>query len=410
MTLPALQSVPDDLERRPDPYPWLDELRRSAPAQRLRIRGGLDAWIVTRYADVRRALTDPRLASDRRHAEDAYAVSPYFQRSAPGEKPSSMLTADPPYHTRLRTSVSRAFTARRVEDLRPRVQEITDQLIDAMAPLGEADLIAEFALPLPVQVMCELLGVPVADSGQFLEWTSSLLNLPTDWAGVQAAMAARQSIQDYLADLVARKHAEPADDLLSKLVQSEGDAALTDAEIASTGMVLLIGGHETTVNLIGASVRQLLADPARADAIRADASLLPPAIEEYLRHDGPNVLGVYRHTTEEVTFGDVTIPKGQIVVLSIGAANRDPERFTEPELVDADRPDNAHLAFGHGIHYCLGAPLARMTGDIAIRTLLTRLPDLTRTVPDDELEWRPSMLRGLAALPVRFTPGAATAG
>lgn len=403
MSLPAVETVPDDLERRADPYPWLDELRRSGPARRLRIRGGLDAWIVTRYEDVRNGLTDPRLASDRRHAEEVYATNPYFQKSA-DDKPTSMLTADPPYHSRLRASVSRAFTARRVADLRPGVQSIADALIDRFAPTGTADLIADYALPLPVRVICELLGVPVVDSARFLEWTACLVTPPVDAAGAQAVMAAYQAINAYMRDLVRQKHEHPGDDLLSRLVHEDADSRLTDAEIASTGMLLLIGGHETTVNLISGSVRELLRDPDRLAAVRSDPSSLTAAVEEYLRHDGPNVLGVYRHTTEEVTFGEVTIPKGQIVVLSIGAANRDPERFANPEIVDVDRVNNGHLAFGHGIHYCLGAPLARLMGDVAIVTLLRRLPGLAMAARDEDLVWRPSILRGLAALPVRFPP------
>jgi cytochrome P450 len=407
MTLPALHTIPDDLERRSDPYPWLDELRTAGPVQRLRLRGNLDAWIVTRYEDVHRSLTDPRLASDPRHAEEVYATNPFFQRRS-GDKPTSMLTADAPHHGRLRGAVSRAFTARRVELLRPRVRTIAEEMVDELAPRGTADLVADYALPLPIRVICELLGVPVTDQHLFLAWTARLLTPPVDAAGAQAAMAAYQALNDYISDLVAHKMDEPGDDLLSELAHADEDVRLTDAEIASSGVLLLIGGHETTVNLISTSVRQLLRNPDQLAAVRAEPSLLPQAIEEFLRFDGPNILGVYRHTTEDVSFGDVTVPKGQIVVLSIGAANRDPDRFKRPDLVDIDRPENAHLAFGQGIHYCLGAPLARLEGSIAIGTLLRRLPDLALAVADDELVWRPNVLRGLAALPVRFTPQAAT--
>ncbi|GAA0223736.1 cytochrome P450 [Cryptosporangium japonicum] len=401
MTQTVTHSVPDDLERRPDPYPWLEELRAAGPVRRLRIRGDFDAWIVTRYDDVRRALTDPRLSSDQRHAADVYAANPLFRRKT--DKPTSMLLAEAPDHGRLRGAVSRAFTARRVELLRPRIQEIADGLIDAFAARGTADLVGEYAFPLPIEVICELLGVPADDHDRFRDLSAKVVTPARDPAGMGAIVLAFEQLKAYVRELVARKYVERGNDLLSELVEAGEAGVLSDEEIAASGVLLLVGGHETTANLIGTSIRLLLRHPEHLAAVRADPAVLPRAIEEYMRIDGPNVLGVYRHTTEDVTIGGVTIPRGQIVVLSISAANHDPDRFERPGLVDLDRPDNAHLSFGHGMHYCLGAPLARLEGDLAIATILRRLPDLRLVVAPDELVWRPAVLRGLESLPIQFS-------
>jgi len=401
MTVPTMRSIPDDLERRPDPYPWLDELRTAGPVHRLRLRGDLDAWIVTRYDDVQRGLSDPRLSSDQRHAEAVYSANPLFKNRPKGA--GSMLTAEPPDHGRLRGAVSRAFTLRRIESLRPRVQEIADELIDAFAPRGTVDLVSEYAFALPVRVICELLGVPIEDREKFQGLTTKVVTPPRDAASIMTVMAAYEGLKEYIRGLVALKNVERGDDLLSELVSAGEDGRLSDEEITISGVLLLVGGHETTGNLISTSVRLLLRHQDQLAAVRADPSLLPRAIEEYLRFDGPNVLGAYRHTTEDVTFGDVTIPKGQIVVLSISAANHDPDRFDRPDIVDIGRADNPHLSFGHGIHYCLGAPLARLEGEVAIGTLLRRIPDLQLAVPEAELIWRPALPRGLQSLPLRFT-------
>jgi len=406
MTLPTIHSMPEDLERRPDPYPWLDDLREAGPVQRLRMRGGLDAWIVTRYDDVQHGIADPRLASNPRHAEEVYATSPLFQPQSDNALGSSMLTADPPDHSRLRRAVSRAFTPRRVEQLRPRIQQIADELLDAIAPRGHADIVGDYAFPLPIRVICELLGVPVADREKFRVWTAQLLTPRRTEEAAEAARDAGVSLNSYIRDLVAEKTVRRGDDLLSDLAAAGEEGRLTDDEITATGVLLLIAGHETTVNLIGTGVRLLLRHPDQLAAVRADPALLPGAVEEFLRFDGPVMIGVIRHTTEEVEIGGVTIPPGQIVILSIGSANHDPDRFDRPDLVDVTRGDNAHFAFGRGMHFCLGAPLARMEGDIAIGTLLRRLPGLELAVGDDELVWRPNVIRGLESLPVRFTPGA----
>ncbi|MEV6596513.1 cytochrome P450 [Actinoplanes sp. NPDC051346] len=390
--------VPADLERRPDPYPWLNHLRTEGPVQRIRLRDGSEAWMVTRHSDVLAAAGDPRLSSDPR----TLTGQPGRTARLTGNALPSMLTTDAPDHTRLRRLVSRAFTARRVEAMRPRVRDLAEGLLDAIVPRGHADLVAEFAFPLPVAVICELLGVPFADRAYFSRQSSDLLRPPVDAAGVALADAARGRLRDYLADLVASKPAGRDDDLLSDLVAASEEQRLTDSELISMALLLLVAGHETTVNLIGTGVWLLLRRPDQREALRADPSLLPAAVEEFLRFDGPVMTGVARYTTTDVEIGGTTIPADQIVILSTGAANRDPERFERPDEVRFDRADNPHVAFGHGPHFCLGAALARVEAVEGIGAVLRRLPALTAATDPAELRWRPSVLRGLQQLPVTF--------
>ncbi|BCJ46098.1 cytochrome P450 [Actinoplanes ianthinogenes] len=399
--LPPVHPVPADLEQRPDPYPWLDRLRTEGPVQRIRLRDGSDAWMVTRYRDVLAAAGDPRLSSDPRRLTGQTGRT---VRLAAGNAMPSMLTTDAPDHTRLRRLVSRAFTARRVEALRPRVRQLAEALLDAIAPRGRADLVAEFAFPLPVAVICELLGVPFADRAFFTKQSSDLLRPQVDAAGVALTAAARGHLRDYFADLVASKRANRADDLLSDLVVAGEEQRLTDEELISMGLLLLVAGHETTVNLIGTGLWLLLQRPDQLEALRADPGLLPSAVEEFLRYDGPVMTGVARYTTTDVEIAGTTIPADHIVILSTGAANRDPQRFEHPDEVRFDRADNPHLAFGHGPHFCLGAALARVEAVEGVGAVLRRLSGLTGAATPDELRWRPSVLRGLQELPVTFHP------
>ncbi|GGQ81835.1 cytochrome P450 family protein [Couchioplanes azureus] len=399
--------VPADLERRCDPYPWLNRLRTEGPVQRIRLRDGTEAYMVTRHGDVLAAAGDPRLSSDPRRLTSQPERS---VRLSAGNALPSMLTTDAPDHTRLRRLVSRAFTARRVEALRPRVREIAAGLLDAIVPRGHADLVAEFAFPLPVAVICELLGVPFADRAYFSRQSSDLLRPPVDAAEMARAEAARDRLRDYLADLVADKRADRGDDLISELVAATEEQRLTDQELNSMALLLLVAGHETTVNLIGTAMWLLLQRPEQLAALRADPALLPAAVEEFLRYDGPVMTGVARYTTTDVEIAGITIPADQIVILSTGAANRDPERFERPDEVRFDRADNPHVAFGHGSHFCLGAALARVEAVEGIGALLRRLPGLTAATDPAELPWRPSVLRGLQRLPVTFDTPATDAG
>jgi cytochrome P450 len=405
MTVPATPLV--DPAVLADPHPALAALREGGPVQRIDTSRGVPVWMVTRYDDVLAALSDPRLSNDPHHARDLTEAlrGDFLSRS--------MIGADPPAHTRLRRLVSKAFTARRVEGLRPRIQEITDALLDRITPRGRAELVGEFALPLPVTVIGELLGVPEADRDRFRTWTDEMLDRPFDPRSDMALVtAARERMHGYLGDLVAAKRAEPADDLLTDLVQTTDEGERLDAqELLAMTFLLLIAGYVTTVSLIGNGTLALLRHPDQLDALRGDPSLVPSAVEELLRFDGPVNPGLTRFALEDLKIGGVTIPRGDMVLLSIAAADRDPARFPEPDRLDVGSADPGHLAFGHGAHYCLGAPLARLEGQVAFAALLTRLPDLALATGVDALRWSGGgVLRGLRELPVTFTPTPAKAG
>ncbi len=313
---------------------------------------------------------------------------------------SHMLNMDPPDHTRLRRLISTAFTRRRMEQMRPRIQQITGELLDAMSDRDEVDLLEALSTPLPIRVLTEMLGVPDEKADAFRGWTMTLTAsaLPLDKLD-----AAATEMLHYTRSLLELKRREPRADLLSALVAvRDGADRLTEHELTSMVFLLLIAGQETTVNLIGNAVLALLASPRQLARLRADADLMPSGIEELLRYDSP-VQVALRFATEPVTLAGVTIPAGSVVLVSLLAANRDAARFDDPDRLDLARAYNPQLAFGHGIHHCLGAPLARLEGSIAIGALLNRFPALRLAVPVEELSWRVSMvMHGLARLPVRL--------
>lgn len=389
-----------------DPFPLYRQLREDGPVRRAVIAGGLEAWLVTRYEDGLAALSDPRLSSDIHDASDTRLM-----RQLPATERESMLRnmlrSDPPDHTRLRRLVSKTFTARRVAELRPRVQAISDRLLDAVVPVGRADLVEDFALPLPVTVISELLGVPTADRHDFRQWTDDMILRRAELPDPAVVDAAWQHMRSYLTTLLEAKRARPGDDLLSALITArDEEQRLDEDELIAMAFLLLVAGYITTVNLIGGGIAALLAHPDQLQMLRDDPALLPDAIEEFLRYDGPVNPGIARFAREDVTIAGVTIPRGATVLIASAIADRDPAQFPDPDRLDITRRDNAHLAFGHGIHYCLGAPLARLEGQVAIGTVLRRLPGLTLAVPPGELRWRPGGLRGPEHLPVTFTPTA----
>ncbi|MHA7958584.1 cytochrome P450 family protein [Streptomyces sp. L500] len=369
-------------------------LRELGPVHRMRTPDGKESWLIVGYDEARTALADPRFSNDLRNSPDW---------TGDGGVPigTNMLQTDPPDHTRLRRLVAKEFTARRVEALRPRIQEITDRLLDGLPATGRADLVESFALPLPLTVICELLGVPAADRADFRAWSNEMVQL-TDMA---AAAAAAQAMTEYLHGLIEAKRRSPEDDLLSALAAAADDGdRLSPAELLGMAFVLLVAGHETTVNLISSAVYSLLNHPAQLAELRADWSLLDGAIEETLRHLAPVERASYRFTTEPVEIGGVTLPAREPVIVILSAAGRDGGRFTDPDRFDIHRDARGHLAFGHGLHHCLGAPLARLEAAVALRSLLERCPRLAfDTDRPETLDWRPSLaLRGLAALPVRY--------
>ncbi|MFE6893563.1 cytochrome P450 [Streptomyces sp. NPDC057694] len=394
-----------------DPYPAYAWLREHSPVHRTTLPSGVEAWLVTRYADARQALADPRLSKNPvHHADDAQGKS---KTGIPGERSAGLMThllnIDPPDHTRLRRLVSKAFTPRRVAEFAPRVQELTDGLIDGFAARGSADLIHEFAFPLPIYAICDLLGVPREDQDDLRDWAGMMIR---HGKGPRGGVArAVKKIRRYLADLIHRKRLGDGDDLISGLIRaSDHGEHLTEDEVVAMCFVLLFAGFETTINLIGNGTHALLRHPEQRAVLqsaltRGERGLLETGVEELLRFDGPVEMATWRYATEALEIGGVPIAEGDPVLVVLAAADRDPARFDSPYTLDLARSDNKHLGYGHGIHYCIGAPLARLEGHTALATLLTRLPDLRLGEDPAELRWRGGLImRGLRTLPVEFTP------
>lgn len=393
MPAPTLQDLaPAGLDVTTDPYPVYAALRAKGPVHRVLVPGSGEAWLVVARDEARAALTDPRLSNDIRYSsswadDGGHAIG------------VNMLQSDAPRHTRLRGLVAREFTAGRIRALRPRIREIADSLLGALpAAAGSVDLVASYALPLPMTVICELLGVPETDRDGFHAWSTELV-APSS---AEAAGAAVGAMTDRLTALIEERRSDPRGDLLSALVSAPADG-LSAEELLGMAFLLLVAGHETTVNLVSATVLALLGHPEQFAAVRADPGLVDAAIEETLRYDGPVESTAFRFATEPVRIGDTTVPAGDSVLVSLAAASRDPRHFPDPDRFDLHRAPAGHLAFGHGIHHCLGAPLARVEAAIALRALIERHPGLALDADPADLVWRPStMLRGLTRLPVRL--------
>ncbi|MFF9508699.1 cytochrome P450 [Streptomyces sp. NPDC014724] len=376
-----------------NPYPYYEKLRATGPVHTVRTDDFDRVWLVVGYDEGRAVLADQRFGKEWQGLVDRPdGHDPIF---------ANMLELDAPHHTRLRKLVTREFTARRVEALRPRVQQITDELLDAMVPAGRADLVDALAFPLPMTVICELIGVPDLDRNAFRRLSNSIVTpaTPEQEREAVAAMGA------YLGELIEDKRCSPGDDLMSALVKArdeEGDGLSPD-ELVGMAFLLLVAGHETTVNLISNGVRALLDHPDQLAVLRADFDLIDGAVEEMLRYDGPVETATFRFPREAVRVGRRVIPAGEPVLVSLAGADRDAGRYPEADRFDIRRDAQGHLAFGHGIHFCLGAPLARMEGRIAIRSLLERCPGLVRDTDGGEPDWLPGMLiRGVRGLPVRW--------
>ncbi|MGW7585399.1 cytochrome P450 family protein [Kitasatospora sp. NPDC054768] len=399
-----------------DPYPAYAWLREHAPVHRTTLPSGVEAWLVTRYADARQALADSRLSKNpAHHSEQAHRTG---RVGIPGERQADLMThllnIDPPDHTRLRRLVSKAFTPRRVAEFEPRVQQLTDRLIDGFAQRGSADLIHEFAFPLPIYAICDMLGVPAEDQDDFRDWAGMMVRhtKPGHGGGRRGGVGrAVKRMRAYLLELIHRKRADLGDDLISGLIRaSDHGEHLTENEAAAMAFILLFAGFETTVNLIGNGTYALLRNPEQRRLLqesvaRGESALLETGIEELLRYDGPVEMATWRFATRPLAIGGVDIPVGDPVLVVLAAADRDPARFAAENTLDLARTDNPHLGFGHGIHYCIGAPLARLEGRAALTTLLSRLPDLRLAEDADDLRWRGGLImRGLRELPVEFSP------
>jgi len=399
-----------------NPSAFFSHLRETQPVAAVQMPDYGRMWVVTRYADVRAGLADPRLAKDLHH----WPTGPRAWPSQAVNLHAHMLHRDPPDHTRLRGLIQKAFTPRRIAQLRPRTVEITTALLDDMASAGGGgdvvDLLTRFARPLPITVLSELLGVAEADRA----WIEVAV---VDYDNRKDRERITRELAVYFTDLIAAKRAEPGDDLVSALVRVRDDtdaadnaadtvahntadnpsAGLTDTELLSGVFQLVMAGFDTTVNLIASGTLALLTHPEQLARLREESSLLPAAIEELLRYTNPLNHATDRFTTTDVTIGDVTIPTGEWVLLATSSANADPERFPDPDRLDFGREPGGHVSFGHGIHYCLGAPLARMEAEVAFGALIERFPKLSLAAAPEDLRWRPgSLMHGLEALPVRL--------
>jgi cytochrome P450 len=394
---------------RDDPFPLFDQLRSACPVHEVRLADGHDAWLVLGHDEARTALKDRRLSKDMLAAlqSDPHVVAeglpgPAFSRH--------MLNVDPPDHTRLRKLVARAFVPARVAALEPAITDIANDLLDRLPPAEPdtaVDLVAGYAHPLPFRVIGELLGVPVADRPALDSWFQTLLR-PYAGDPPPDMVAASDSIVAYLADLVAAKSRTPGDDLVSVLVfASDDEDRLTRQELLSSLFQLIVAGHDTTTSLIGNSVVALVDHPDQMADLVGDPGLLPGAVEELLRFCAAVPHATFRVTTEAVDIGNTVIPAGRQVLVCLAAANRDPLEWDDPDELDIRRVPRPHLAFGHGAHFCLGAPLARLEARTALASLLGRFPRLRLAVARDALAWSHGdglVLRGLDSLPVTLTP------
>jgi cytochrome P450 len=397
---------------RDDPYPLFAELCDLGAVHKATLADGHDVYLVVRHTEARAALADPRLSKDIHAAlasgDDVVAEGlpgPAFARH--------MLVVDPPDHTRLRRLVAAAFSVRRIEALQPHIQAIVDDLVDRIAARGPdavVDLVSSFAFPVPFTVICELLGVPGDERDALARGLAVLLAPAPTPEAYARTKAASDDVVALLERLVETKQHEPDDALVSALIVArDGDECLDHRELMSTIFQLIVAGHDTTASLIGNSVVALLRHPEQLREVRSDPAKLPVAIEELMRFDAPVPHATFRYARERIDLGGVTIPVGAQVLINLAAANRDERFCPSPAVLDVDRAEVRHLGFGHGIHFCLGAPLARMEGNIAIATLLRRFPALRLAVPVEELRWGHGdgvVLRGLSKLPVVAGPAA----
>jgi cytochrome P450 len=418
-----LQADPNDSTVAPLPFTptagvacgFSEEAREGTygPVRRDRLPNGIAAWLVTRYEDVTAGLTDPRLVLDAASCEAALLSN--------GDLPSrysrsltrvsrNLLNTDPPDHTRLRRFVTRGFSARRLEAVRSRVHQIADQLVSAIAVHASrgrvVNLVETLAFPLPIIVICEMLGVPYSDRNQFRAWSDAIITLEPGTEATAASARAMSRMDRYFTELIGTKRARPGDDLVTTLLATTEDGdRLNNDELHAMLRLLLVAGHETTSALIGSSVLLLLRHPEQLAILRADPSLTVSAVEECLRFAPPVAFALPRFTTAGVQIGEVTVPPGEAVALGLWTADHDPERFASPNVFDIKRGDNPQIAFGHGAHFCLGAALARLEAEAALGALLRKFPEMSLAVPYEAVPWKHSAVRGPSHLPVRLVPG-----
>ena len=387
-----------------NPFPFYAQLRAEAPVFPVYLPTKQRAWLITRYDDVFNVLKDERFAKDPHNS-----MTPEQLKKLPWVPPMfkslerNMLDLDSPDHTRLRSLVHKAFTPRLIEQMQDQIQAMTNELLDRVESAGTMDLIADFALPLPLTMIGRILGVSAEDNHKFHRWSTTMISGGSN-RNLFVLIPSMLSFMGYLKKFIKERRANPKDDLITALVQAkDGSDQLSEDEILAMIFILLVAGHETTVNLIGSGSLALLEHPDQLAKLRSEPALIKTAIEELLRFVCPVEMATERYTREAITIAETTIPRGELVLAVIGSANRDVSYFDNPDSLDLARKNNKHLAFGHGPHYCLGASLARLEGQIAISTLIQRMPDLSLRVAPDQLRWRGTfVLRGLEALPVSF--------
>ncbi|MEV0116976.1 cytochrome P450 [Streptomyces sp. NPDC050844] len=407
MQAPTLEDLAarSGLDLATDPYPLYAALRAKGPVHRILVPEAGESWLVVTRDAARAALTDPRLRNDISHSSS-------WQSDGGHAIGRNMLQSDPPHHTRLRRLVAGRFTPGRIAELLPKVEAIADELLAALPRHGTADLVSRYALPLPVAVICDILGVPATARAAFHTWSNELV-MPTSG---EAAASAATALTGFLTELIDRKSAAPDDTLLSDLAAAAGRPTTTDDDATEEdrsplsqeellGMVflILVAGHETTVNLISGTLHSLLSHPDQLALLRSDPRLVGGAVEESLRHNSPVHATAFRFAAEPLDLAGTRMAAGDSVLISLAAASRDPLHFPEPDRFDLTRRAQGHLGFGHGLHHCLGAPLARAEATIAVRRLLADRPALAFATDPAELTWRTStLLRGLAELPMRL--------
>lgn len=382
-----------------------DALRAEAPVHCAALDNGMRVWVIGRFEEARRALVDPSLSKDStglKRAVFRLLIEAGQQAEVSNLFGPNMLFAEGEAHARLRKLVSAKFTHARVKATRPRIEQITTDLLDALSPEQPIDVVEQVAFPLPVMIICELLGIPRDNQADLRRWTAALMR------DVQADnLPASRAMEAYFTELIEEKKSRPGDDLLSALVSvAQDEDRLAQDELMSTLFLLFVAGHETTTNMIGNAVRWLIEDPASWQLLGREPERLPAALEEVMRYDSPVRVATYRYTTEPVTYDGVLIPAGEIVLVSLQSANRDPARFPQADRLELGRKDaRHHLTFGHGIHYCLGAPLGRLEGEIALGQLTRRFPHARLAVPSDHLRrQRSSIMNGFERLPVLLNP------
>jgi cytochrome P450 len=391
-------------EMKADPFPIFAAMRRDDPIfAQLGLDGHTLIWFATRHADVDKILTDE---GHFRRDGRAHGIMDFPDPLVGELLENHMLNRDGEDHRRLRSLVSKAFTPKRVRDMRPHIQQITDDLIDRVIDQGEMELVAEFAFPLPITVIQEMLGIPPGDHERFRRWSNAVLAPAVDPESQRAMLVTLAEFVTYLQALFVERQNNPADDLVSALIHAEeGGDRLTEGELLGMMMLLIIAGHETTVNLIGNALVALWQHPDQLNLLQADPGLMPAAVEEFVRFGAPVERGFNRFIAVEKELDGQRLAEGEMIIPLLAAANRDPAVFTDPDRLDVSRTPNPHLGFGKGPHYCLGAPLARLEAEIALNTLLRRLPNLRPAVAMDELQWRTNpMFRSLESLPMTWGP------